>query len=151
EREAMIDYYVDKLVADAQARGDEIEDVPEGIELPRLRTRGDILPAHVRDRYLALVQDDGSNRCSEVVEKWIADRRPSSKTEAEFRAAWTRMVALALDGRDAPVKAVNKANIRQMKDRLLVAKGRRGEAALSPVTVSKVLNAVKRSCSGRLT
>ena len=123
DREITLDYYADKLVAHDQG--------------------ATYLPAHLRDRYLALVQDDGSPRVSEVLERWITERRPSSKTEAEFRAAWTRMTALALDGRDAPIKSVTKANIRQLKDRLLVAKGRRGEVALSPVTVSKVLAACK--------
>jgi len=123
DREIIQDYYVDKLVAHDQ---------------------GDIcLPAHVRDRYLAIVQDDGSPRVSEVLDRWLAERRPSSKTEAEFRAAWTRFIALGLDGQDRPIKQVTKAHARAMKERLLAAKGRHMATTISPVTVSKVIAACK--------
>jgi len=47
------DYYFDKLVADDQ--------------------RERRLPDHVRRRYMAYMQDDGSRRCSEVLERWVRD------------------------------------------------------------------------------
>ena len=59
------DYYFDKLVADDQGERR--------------------LPDHVRRRYMAYMQDDGSPRCSEVLERWVRERQPPSKTEAERR------------------------------------------------------------------
>src|SRR5262249_22461029 len=47
------DYHFDKLVADDQ--------------------RERRLPDHVRRRYMAHMQDDGSRRCSEVLERWVRD------------------------------------------------------------------------------
>ena len=97
------DYYVDRLVDDDQ--GDRR------------------LPDHVRRRYLAIVQDDGSPRCSEVLERWVKERQPPSKTEAEWRKNFARFIALGLDGQDIPIRQVTRSHVRTFKDRLLVAKG----------------------------
>src|SRR5262249_37354814 len=68
------DYYFDKLVADDQ--------------------RERRLPDHVRRRYMAYMQDDGSRRCSEVLERWVRERQPPLKTEAERRKNFTRFIAI---------------------------------------------------------
>jgi integrase len=117
------DYYVDRLVDDDQ--GDRR------------------LPDHVRRRYLAIVQDDGSPRCSEVLERWVKERQPPSKTEAEWRKNFARFIALGLDGQDIPIRQVTRSHVRTFKDRLLVAKGKNKEAAISPRTVLKIITAVK--------
>src|SRR5262249_45144290 len=72
--EADRDYYFDKLVADDQ--------------------RERRLPDHVRRRYMAYMQDDGSRRCSEVLERWGRERQPPLKTEAERRKNFTRFIAI---------------------------------------------------------
>ena len=123
EREIIRDIYVDRLVEDD--RGEKR------------------LPDHVRRRYMAFVQDDGSPRCSDIIDRWVKERKPSSKTEMEFRSAWTRFVALGLDGQDISIKQVTRSHARTLKDRLLVAKGRRGETTISPRTVLKIITAVK--------
>jgi len=123
DREIVLDYYTDKLVAHDQ---------------------GDIqLPDHVRNRYLAIVQDDGSPRVSEVLDRWVQERRPSSKTEAEWRKCWSRFIALGLDGQDLHIRQVTKAHARRLKDRLLVSKGRHMSATISPATAIKIIGAVK--------
>jgi integrase len=123
DREIVRDYYTDKLVA---------------------HDEGDIrLPDHVRNRYLAIVQDDGSPRVSEVLDRWIQERRPSSKTESEWRKSWSRFIALGLDGQDLPIRQVTKAHARKLKDRLLVSKGRHMSATISPATATKIIGAVK--------
>src|SRR5262245_49126257 len=68
------DYYFDKLVADDQ--------------------RERRLPDHVRRRYMAYMQDDGSRRCSQVLERWVRERQPPLKTEAERRKNFTRFIAI---------------------------------------------------------
>jgi hypothetical protein len=102
DRETVRGYYTDKLVAHDQ---------------------GDIrLPDHVRNRYLAIVQVDGSPRVSEVLDRWVQERRSSSKTESEWRKCWSRFIALGLDGQDLPIRQVTKAHARRLKDRLLLSR-----------------------------
>lgn len=79
------DYYFDELVADDQGERR--------------------LPDHVRRRYMAYMQDDGSRRCSEVLERWVRERQPPSKTEAEWRKNFTRFIALGLDGQSGRMYA----------------------------------------------
>jgi integrase len=123
DREIVRDYYTDKLVAHDQ---------------------GDIrLPDHLRNRYLAIVQDDGSPHVSEVLDRWVQERQPSSKTESEWRKSWSRFIALGLDGQDLPIRQVTKAHARKLKDRLLLSKGRHMSATISPATATKIIGAVK--------
>jgi Domain of unknown function (DUF6538) len=123
DREFMRDIYTDRLVEDDQG----------------FRR----LPDHVRQRYLAFVQADDSPRVSEVIDRWIEERRAGSKLESEWRKCWTRFIVLGLDGQDLTIRQVTKAHARGFKDRLLKAQGRHMRTTIAPATAMKIIGACK--------
>src|SRR5262249_15603483 len=74
------DYYFDKLVADDQCERR--------------------LPDHVRRRYMAYMQDDGSRRCSEGLERWVRDWTAGHPLlpQPDLLAPSTRLVQGCLSG-----------------------------------------------------
>lgn len=78
---------------------------------------------------------------SKVLEAWLRERNPPSKTEQEVRTTFARFTKAALDGEDKPIAAVAKDDVRRFRSSLLGESGKvgQGTGALAPATAKKYL------------
>jgi integrase len=76
-----------------------------------------------------------------VLDSWLAERKPPSKTAHEVRATFARFKA-ACGGNDRPIREVTRGDVRAFRELLLSADAKtgKGKGALSPATVRKYLN-----------
>jgi len=91
---------------------------------------------------LAPVLDTKTNPpLSLVLDSWLAERKPPSKTTHEVRATFARF-KVACGGDDRPIRGIGRAEVRAFRELLLSsdAKTGKGKGALSPASVKKYLN-----------
>jgi integrase len=76
-----------------------------------------------------------------VLDTWLSERKPPSKTAHEVRATFARF-KVACGGDDRPIREVSKADVRSFRTLLLgeSAKVGKGKGSLAPATVRKYLN-----------
>lgn len=77
---------------------------------------------------------------SQVMESWLRERKPPSKTAHEVRAIFGRFLATC--GGDQGISGITKDHVRAFRTRLLAgdAKTGKGTGALAPATIRKHLN-----------
>ncbi len=113
----------------------------DALHIARKRASGDTtseLPVSVKSESRSSVKTNPP--LSLVLDSWLSERQPPSKTVHEVRATFKRFQAVCA-GEDRPIKDVTKADVRAFRESLLNgdSKTGQGRGKLATATVKKYL------------